>query len=202
MDIKAHFSESQRWQTSRHGWNKRYESHIIWDIGPKKSTKAQKNIYLIIISAKQYHSWTFLMFCYLTKQFPNVSNFPTIMCMTSSHGCHRHRNSLEVKYPIGSHTKHDIISVMPCHAVVCLLVCSMSFKYTAAMTTPRIISLSHANSCKYLGDAEETLWPPRMQIHIPLPSFLSFLPMPYAKQTSSCWCRTFGGCDKHTQTLH
>lgn len=50
-----------------------------------------------------------------------------------------------------------------------------------------VIQISHsATSWKDLCDTEDALRPPRMQMHIPLQSFLSRLPMPYAKQTSSC----------------
>lgn len=66
-----------------------------------------------------------------------------------------------------------------------------------------VIQISHSvTSWKDLCDTEDALRPPRMQMHIPLQSFLSLLPMPYAKQTSSCWCRSFSGCDKHKHTQH
>lgn len=66
-----------------------------------------------------------------------------------------------------------------------------------------VIQINHsATIWKYLCDTEDALRLPRMQMHIPLQSFLSLLPMPYAKQTSSCWCRTFSGCDKHKHAQH
>lgn len=105
-------------------------------------------------------------------------------------------SSLAVKSPIGSHVRyvaagHHPSGVMSCHP---------SLVHAGLLG---VIQISHsATSWKYLCDTEDTLRPPRMQMHIPLQSFLSLLPMPYAKQTSSCWCRTFSGCDKHKHAQH